>query len=658
MVLAQETKPADASPHDLPAKRFEDYSLEELLQLKIRVASDKAENKRKSPGVVTLVTKKEIENSGARDLIDVLRLVPGFDFGVDVFGVVGVGFRGNWGHEGKVLLLVDGQEFNELMYTNLEFGNHISVDQIDRIEIIRGPGSAIYGGYAELAVINILTKIGNEREGLNAFYASGYMESAFARQNLGLSYGHTWRDLYVGASGFFGLGNRSDRDFADFYGGAYNLAGNSALNPANANLNLRYKTFKLRFLFDDYRTTNRDAYDTVSAETFRKDFTSYFVDASYGIDLLGGKMTVTPQFKWKRQQPWNNRDTRPQAATAFYDAVADRYSGILKISYDITNRIKLLLGGQLDYDDASYGPNSPLLFTNGTNETSYRNFALFSEGAFNTPIANLTLGARFENHNAFGSSFVPRVGVTKVVKDFHGKFLYSRAFRAPGIEQIHFGDASITGAALKPEKTDDYEVEAGYRISDTMYVSANYFNTHISHPIIYFFDTANQADTYVNRPEVGTTGVEVEYRVQDQWGYATLGYSFYNVTDNQVTIYAVPGNGDILLGFPQHKATLNGSFNITSNLSVNPSVVFMSQRYGYDSVDANGVSVIRKFSPKALANLYFLYRNAFVKGLDIGAGVYDIFNQSPPFLQPYDGYHAPLPGPSREYVLKMTYNWQ
>jgi outer membrane cobalamin receptor len=90
--------------------------------------------------------------------MEVLRNVPGFEFGLDVEGVVGLGIRGNWAHEGKVVLFIDGQEMNESLYSTLQFGNHYPVEHIDRIEIIRGPGSALHGGFAAYAVINIITR--------------------------------------------------------------------------------------------------------------------------------------------------------------------------------------------------------------------------------------------------------------------------------------------------------------------------------------------------------------------------------------------------------------------------------------------------------------------------------------------------------------------
>src|SRR4051812_14438705 len=90
------------------ARDISEVSLEALLDVPITVVTKGARDARESPGVVTAVNREEILASGARDLLEVLQLIPGFSFHIDVFGVVGAGFRGLWAHEGKVLLLVDG----------------------------------------------------------------------------------------------------------------------------------------------------------------------------------------------------------------------------------------------------------------------------------------------------------------------------------------------------------------------------------------------------------------------------------------------------------------------------------------------------------------------------------------------------------------------
>ncbi len=88
-----------------PAQENIESDLMTLLNTPVTVASRKAMTTRESPGVITLITREEIQSMGARDLIDVLRMVPGLDFNYDVQGVVGPSMRGLWGYEGKMLLM-------------------------------------------------------------------------------------------------------------------------------------------------------------------------------------------------------------------------------------------------------------------------------------------------------------------------------------------------------------------------------------------------------------------------------------------------------------------------------------------------------------------------------------------------------------------------
>jgi len=171
------------------AADFDEMSLEELLNVELTVASRKALSGRESPGIVTLLTREELRAAGARDLMDALRLVPGFSFGVDVQGVAGLGVRGFWAHEGKVALFIDGVEMNENLYATLQLGNHYPVELIEKIEIIRGPGSAVYGGTAELAVIQVTTRSGAELAGWEAAASWGQGGDGWMRRKGSLAAG-------------------------------------------------------------------------------------------------------------------------------------------------------------------------------------------------------------------------------------------------------------------------------------------------------------------------------------------------------------------------------------------------------------------------------------------------------------------------------------
>src|SRR3954464_5537830 len=91
----------------------EESDLQKSLNKGLTVSSSKALSTRETPGIISLITAEEIQNVGARDLIDILRLVPGFEIGQDLQFMLGLGLRGSWANEGKVLVMVDGQQFNE-----------------------------------------------------------------------------------------------------------------------------------------------------------------------------------------------------------------------------------------------------------------------------------------------------------------------------------------------------------------------------------------------------------------------------------------------------------------------------------------------------------------------------------------------------------------
>jgi outer membrane receptor for ferrienterochelin and colicin len=621
--------------------------LEKLINSLIGVASKKPLSGRESPSIVTLITQEEIKNSGARDLIDILNLVPGMDFGVDVEGVIGIGLRGNWAHEGKVLLLLDGQEMNEVLFGTTQFGNHISVDQIKRIEIIRGPGSAIYGGYAEYGVINIITRNGEDINGISAVATYGQMQKSFARRNLSLSGGYKKGELDFSIAGSIGEAKRSDQVYTDVYGGSYDMNKFSAINPANLNVGFKFRNFSTRFILDNYAVRSADGYDAVREPYWGK-FNSKFCEIKYELKL-GKKLTIIPKINYKNQIPWN---TEGDSITDPYYKIADRYTGNLNVSYNYSRKLNITIGGEV-FNDRAEDRVEGSYYADSAKKVSYLNEAVFAQALMKFRLINIIVGARFDNHNIYGSSFVPRVGLTKKIDKFHFKVLYSNAFRAPTIENINLTDST----GMKPERTSVIEFEAGYQLNRKSIVTVNLFDITTRGTIIYYFDNNTGMDAYHNVGSNGTRGGEFEYKIKDHWGYINLNYSFYTASGKgKIEDYEVPQNKSVLLAFSAHKANLNVNFNYTRHFTINPSVSFQSDRYACTSIDTMGNGIIEKLPAVVYANLFLRYVN-IVKGLDVGVGVYNIFNERVRYIQPYNSLHAPLPGLSREFAIKVSYSF-
>ena len=105
------------------------------------------------------------------------------------------------------------------------------------------------------------------------------------------------------------------------------------------------------------------------------------------------------------------------------------------------------------------------------------------------------------------------------------------------------------------------------------------------------------------------------------------------------------------VGFPTHKVTFNAHVNITPAFSVNQTLMFVSDRYGYTG------DRLTQHPPSWVYNVYFRYQNLLTPGLEIGLGVYDLFNEQFAYVQPYHGGHPALPGPTREVLLKLSYQY-
>ncbi|UII32339.1 TonB-dependent receptor plug domain-containing protein [Fulvivirga ulvae] len=629
-------------------------SLDELMNLTITVASTEALSTRESPGIVNLITADEIARSGARDLIDVLRMIPGFEFGVDVQGVIGVGARGNWGHEGKILIQLDGQEMNERSFATTQLGNHFPLEQIERIEIIRGPGSAIYGGYAELGVINIITKKGKALNGVSVAGTYGQLPDALGRAEGTVMVGRSAGDVAFDAKLTVGQGNRSDRTYTDFYGDSYDMKDNSELKNLHINSGLSYKGLGIRLIYEDYQIQQRDLFDAAMPVPVDMHFKGVYAEVKYDYKV-SDKVKLTPKVQYKNQQPWltNSAVARQldenDYAGVFADKTVEQTLGDLVLNVNFTPKINVIAGMQYYVDKGESVPGYEYEITNST-DVEFYNFSAYGQGLFKLGFANVTVGARYNNHEQFGDSFVPRIGVTKVIDRFHGKLLLSQAFRAPSIQNID------PNPDIEPELTTVFELEAGYQLTSKMALTANFFDIKIEDPIVYFYDSDTDAEGYENYDETGTRGIELEYKYKDTWGSMGFNYSYYTAHgDNKVASYNVPGDEDKLLGFAQSKANLFGSFLLTKKLTFSPSVTYLGERAGFVIADTNDNPVLATFDPVVFANLYFQYKDLFTQGLTAGAGVYNLTDNDYAYIQPYNSGHSPLPAAGREIVVRLKY---
>ena len=242
---------------------------------------------------------------------------------------------------------------------------------------------------------------------------------------------------------------------------------------------MQYRRGGLRaqFLYDDYRTTTRDAYDAILPAPLDEDFRSYLGDLSYAFTPRPG-LRITPEFKAAVQQPWRNNDD-PDSDVVFYEVTAQRYSGTVKANWDPCSTLNLLLGGQYEWEGADYGDRADYRFPNGKRSIDYNRRALFAEAYLKLADVNITGGVRWDDHCEYDAAFAPRLCVTRMFNNTHFKYIYNRSYKAPSIEQIS------SGVDVRTEEADVYEIEIGREFRPTLYGGINLFDIQLFHPLIY-----------------------------------------------------------------------------------------------------------------------------------------------------------------------------
>src|SRR3954463_7656984 len=178
-----ETSTATLAP-SLPAGQGEEQqalkslSLEQLSNIEITTATRAPESAFRTPAAVYVITGDDIKRAGVTNIPDALRLAPGVEVAQVDSGKWSVGIRGFGSRLSRsVLVLIDGRT----VYTTLLAGTYWEVqdtvmDDIERIEVIRGPGGTIWGPNAVNGVINIITKTTKDTHGVLANIGGGNLE--------------------------------------------------------------------------------------------------------------------------------------------------------------------------------------------------------------------------------------------------------------------------------------------------------------------------------------------------------------------------------------------------------------------------------------------------------------------------------------------------
>ncbi|MBD3410031.1 MAG: TonB-dependent receptor [Ignavibacteriales bacterium] len=640
-------------------EQLRQMSLEDILDEKISVASHVPLSTREAPGIVTVITREDLINTGARDLIDALTLlVPGFHFLQSEYGPIGLGSRGVFAYEGKMKIMIDGMTVNDEAYGGFIFGNRVNPENIERIEVIRGPGSVIHGGYAGLAVINVVTR---DFASIDGAYVSGNlsrMSDAFSHRDVAFGYGDQIGDFDVSLTGFTGKGKLSDREYVPYFKGMQSFgAKHIEFRPLHANLDVRYDDFDLRLLYDRY--------DYDLEETFANDMLTALLQYRYE---LSESSTLRPYLEYKWQRPWQIEGEGPllMDGVAYRDTayrndkdVIHRRLGV-EYACEIFQGFHLLAGAEAasavtkvnerkrGYMEISFGG------TDSTDRIEAEEYVAFAQIIYQSEIGNLVVGGRYFTHSLFDQSFVPRVALTKILDPFHAKLMYSQSVTLPGSKYYN--------SALTSEKGEIYEFEVGYQISESNQFLLNGYMIDFRDVIGFRLNETTGYNYYDNFERIGSRGFEIEHRMVTSNFRLGMNAGWSVLSDNSNALIAVPDEGKRALGFPHLTFNAYATIKLEDDVAITPSFTYFGERYGYIGGELHetpaGIEVddqIKEFGSTFLLNLNFNTKDLVADGLDVDIGIRNLLNQYYEYLQPFRGYMSPLPAPTMSATLRVYY---
>lgn len=367
---------------------FEDFSeldIAALLDIEVVTASKRAEGIEEAPSIVTVFSRKDMDRLGARRLIDLLRLTPGF---VEVASPMERNIAARGVHSStsqNVVVLIDGLRMNDFL-TNTAAPDSFILDMAERVEIIRGPGAALYGANALTGVVNIITRDGDKAPGFSARMGYGTADSI----DLNAQHGQRFQDgssLYLSGTFLQSHGTRHSvsgqedillplygQNLADSMQNGENLTQPRSATPVWVNhygpsyeTLLKYKrpddwTFRLglgRKQFHPQRAANQSLMDVVSQSQrpLRVDTRAYFdLTKSWGNAANYGRFTLRPSLQYF------GHDERSQLiAEDFYDLAAEEAQTAIQNWSGEELRFGLSLEYALDLGDLAFFQATTLL---------------------------------------------------------------------------------------------------------------------------------------------------------------------------------------------------------------------------------------------------------------------------------------------------------
>ncbi|MBP2674616.1 MAG: TonB-dependent receptor [Deltaproteobacteria bacterium] len=641
--------PAKAAADDLTG-----MSLETLMNMTVVGASRYEQKSSEAPSYTCVVTAEEIRKYGYRNLADLLRSVPGFfvtnDRNYQYAGIRGLLPPGDY--NSRILLLVDGHRINNSIYDEAFVGNEfpIDIDLVERVEVVRGPSSSLYGSNAFFGIINVLTKQAGDYGGVELSGSAGSWRTFQGRATMG-------RELSSGPA-IVVSGTVSDSHGQDLFYPEYNdpATNNGMAEDADGE---RFHDLFARIAWGDFALEGARGYrkKTVPTGSFGTTFNdnrTYTVDQSSYLDLryeknVPGDVNLMARLFYDDYRYWADYMYAPDVNKDF--SSGRTWGGELKVVKTIHDDHRVTAGGEYRdnflQDQWNYDVGVADFALDSRKSSTVWAVYLQDEFRINQQWI-LNAGVRYDRYSTFGGTTNPRIGlIYRPLEKTTAKLLYGRAFRTPSAYELYYEDNGLSQKAnpgLQPEVVQTYEAVVEQH-ADLLGVrwkgTATAYQYIIRHFITAQLDPADGLAYFKNGDPIEAHGLELELEGTTPAGInGRASYAWQRAEDR--------GTGAALPNSPRDMLKLNLS------LPLLPGKVFLSPELQYigerKNIAGKAGGTVGGY---ALLNATLLAQK-LPAGLELSVSVYNLLDKD--YADPAGPEHLQdsIPQDGRNFRVKAT----
>lgn len=570
------------------------------------------------PASATVITSAEIGTFGAKNMGDVLDLT--FGTYSNATGYLGSQVSGSirgFSYQ-QMLVLIDGQRINSPLLGGYDLGD-LPVDDVEKVEIVRGPASALYGADAVGGVINIITRSqikNNDKYSLTAcseLSEKGAYDLKMSASGMADSFNYSFSAKQASSPGY--------RENGDYLAQNYTF---NILKDLGDGSNIRFA--------GDLYHANKGVPGSLTfptPSTRQEDNDQHFRILSMAKMNDWWTMNINSSFDQMEQLYSADPSSMPY----------DRYASYSS-KYEIQNDLQL---GDIDLFNfgVEYRNDMSRSVLSGTHLVT--NKAAFAQDQlFFSKDLSLTIGARIDEHSIYGDTSSPRAGLLyRLSNDSSVWFSYGEAYRAPTLNDLYtyyvdpvWGMIMKGNLSLKPESSKDTEIGYRSKINDRTEINADYFTSRVEN-LIQWVDVSGDWMTW-EAQNVASANIS---------GYE-IGLTYFLSADikcfvNYSALDAKDGSSGKDLPYrPQAKYSAGLEYNDLANNSAGILIDHVGERYD-DSSNR------RKVDPYTVTNVDLHLQISPKWGLSFGAA--NFFN-----AEYQETFNYPMPG--RIYTFGMQYD--